>query len=58
MSKENNVGFVALAGALISGAKLPGILKSRSGLGSGLLKVIRPDSWQTKVAIAQGSFIV
>ena len=59
MLKGNNVGFVALVGILIAGAiKVSGTPKSRIGLGSGLLKVIRSDNWRTKATIARGSFIV
>jgi len=56
---ENNVGFARIVGTLSDGEiKLQRTPKSRYGLNAGLLKVIRPDSWQTKATIAQGSFIV
>jgi len=46
MLKENNVGTVALAGTPAGGATEPlGAPKSGNGLGFGLLKVTRSDSW-------------
>ena len=60
--EENNAGFVVLVGALLAdevGAiRPPGAPKSRNGLGAGLLKVTRPDSWRTKATIAVENSIV
>ena len=60
--RENNVGTVSLVGTLLASEagtnKLLGAPESRNGLGSGLLKVIRSDNWQTKPTIARGNFIV
>ena len=62
MLKETNVGSVSLVGTLVAGGAgaitLSETPKSRNGLGSGLLKVIRPDNWRTKATIARGSFTV
>lgn len=59
--KGNNVGFVLHVGALVAdeaGAIRSLVPKSMKFFDSGFLKVIRPDNWRIKVAIARGNFTV
>ena len=59
--RGNNAGSVLLVGALVAdeaGAIRSLVPKNMNFLDSGLLKVIRPDNWRIKAAIAQGNFTV
>ena len=57
MLRENNVGFALFANVLSDGAiKRSNTVESKGGLRIGLLRVTRPDNWQTKADTVHGSF--